>query len=69
MGKVNTDILTYEPYWYECGNCDYHSANYELLSELMFEVNRHRKESHVKQHAGYPAPIKPSQVGLGLTNK
>ena len=69
MGKVNTDILTYEPYWYECGNCDYHSANYELLSELMFEVNRHRKESHVKQHKGYPAPLKPSQVGLGLTNK
>lgn len=69
MGKVNTDILTYEPYWYECDNCEYHSGNYELLSELMFEVNRHRKESHVKQHKGYPAPPKPSQIGLGLTNK
>lgn len=68
MGSVGIAIMTYEPYWYECDKCDFISGQHEFLSALMIEVNEHRAVSHVPVRRGNPAPMRPSQVGKGLSN-
>ena len=62
MGNMNVDILTYEPYWYECDTCGYVTGSHEKLSQVMFEVAAHRKEWHKPVYRDVPAPMKPSQV-------
>ena len=65
MGKVNIDIMTYKPYWYECDKCGFISDKYEKRSQLTKVIARHLHEPLIVRPSA-PAPMRPSQVTAHL---
>jgi hypothetical protein len=61
MGKLNVEIMTYEPYWYECDRCQFKTDKYESLAQLTLAIAKHQHITYVVERKGRPAPMKPSE--------